>query len=338
MSKIFKLSPVAKDYLWGGNRLNEIYEKNIMTTPVAETWECSTHNDGRCVVATGLFSGETLYDVLRMHPEYLGTHPLAVADKNPVLWEENAGLPILVKFIDAKADLSVQVHPDDEYAKKNELGQLGKTEMWYILDASRDAELIYGLNRKLEKEEFRRAIEDGGLEKYLQRIPVKKNDVFFIRPGTIHAIGAGTMLVEIQQNSNLTYRLFDYNRKERDGSLRPLHIDKALDVSILDYIEKPRQPLRKMSYVPGCAKELIGICEYFEVERWLVNTERVHRFMEVKSTEESFEVLLCVEGCGTIFDGENRSIPIFKGDCIFVPANSDQFYLHGKMQVLKIRC
>lgn len=338
MSKLFKLSPVAKDYLWGGNRLNENFEKNMSVTPVAETWECSTHKDGRCFVATGLFAGETLYDVLKMHPEYLGSHPTVIANRNPVLWEENAGLPILVKFIDAKADLSVQVHPDDIYARKNESGQLGKTEMWYVLDASDNTELIYGLNRKLEKSEIRSAINEGNLEKYLQKIDIQKNDVFFIWPGIIHAIGAGTLLVEIQENSNLTYRLFDYNRKGKDGSLRPLHIDKALDVSILDYIGKPRQPMRKLSYLPGCAKELIGRCEYFEVERWLVNTERVHKFVEVKSTDESFEVFLCIEGCGTIFDYENHSVPIFKGDCIFVPANSDCFYIHGKMQLLKIRC
>jgi mannose-6-phosphate isomerase len=144
------LKPVGKDYLWGGSRLNDDFSKEIDMSPLAETWECSTHPDGPSVIASGDYSGKTLSEVLKQHPEYLGTHPKSKGE-----------LPILIKFIDAKSDLSVQVHPDDNYAHDNENGQLGKTEMWYVLDATKDAKLVYGLNRKIDKNRLRNSIMQG---------------------------------------------------------------------------------------------------------------------------------------------------------------------------------
>ena len=214
----FLLRPSGKDYLWGGNRLKDDFAKNIDLTPLAETWECSTHPDGPSFVDSGRFSGQTLSMVLKMHPEYLGTHPCT-----------NGELPILIKFIDAKEDLSVQVHPDDNYAMEHENGQSGKSEMWYVLDAEKDAKLVYGLIHECDRQTIKNAVEDGSIMDYLQKVPVKKNDLFFIEAGTIHAIGAGTLLAEIQENSNLTYRLYDYGRTGKDGRKRRLHIDKALD-------------------------------------------------------------------------------------------------------------
>lgn len=193
--KPFLLKPVGKDYIWGGNRLNDDFSKNINMEPLAETWECSTHPDGPSVVAGGEFKGILLSQVLREYPEFLGTHPQIQGE-----------LPILIKLIDAKKDLSVQVHPNDDYAYKYENGQLGKTEMWYILDASRDAKLIYGLYHDVTKDEMKDSIEQGTVEKYLQKIPVQKDDLFYIKAGTIHAIGAGVLIAEIQENSNLTDR------------------------------------------------------------------------------------------------------------------------------------
>lgn len=322
--KPFLLRPIGKDYLWGGRRLNDEFEKNIDLEPLAETWECSTHPDGPSYVADGELAEMSLADVLKAHPDYLGTHP-----------SNKDGLPILIKFIDAKKDLSVQVHPTDAYAKAHENGQLGKTEMWYVLDAAKDARLVYGLNHSLTGEQVRSAIADGTLEKYLQKVPVKKNDLFFIEAGTIHAIGAGALVAEIQENSNLTYRLYDYDRVDKHGSKRQLHIEKALEVANLDSCSVPRQPMRVLRYRPGCASELLCRCKYFEVYRMLINTERRQQ-VHYRADEISFRVLLCVDGCGSIrFDG--GWITFYKGDCIFVPADSEVLSLHGQAQFLDVR-
>lgn len=192
----FMLSPSGKDYLWGGNRLNEDFAKGIDLFPLAETWECSTHPDGPSMITTGKFAGQTLSNVIKAHPEFLGTHPKA-----------EDGLPILIKFIDAKKDLSVQVHPDDDYAREYENGSLGKSEMWYVLDATKDAKLIYGFYHDMDEETVRKSLADGTIEKYLQKVSVQKDDVFFIPAGQVHAVGAGALIAEIQENSNLTYRL-----------------------------------------------------------------------------------------------------------------------------------
>ena len=231
--KPFLLKPAGKDYLWGGDRLNYDFKKNIDMSPLAETWECSTHPDGMSIVASGEFCGQSLSDVLKAHPEFSGTHPHTKDE-----------LPILIKFIDAKKDLSVQVHPNDDYARKYENGQLGKTEMWYVLDASPHARLVYGLNHRTSKNTIRQAIEKGQLEKYLQKVPIQKDDVFYIEAGTVHAIGAGALIAEIQENSNLTYRLYDYDRVGKDGKKRPLHVEKALEVADLNGNAEPKQPMR----------------------------------------------------------------------------------------------
>ena len=326
----FMLKPAAKDYLWGGQRLNDDFEKNIDMDPLAETWECSTHPDGPSVVSGGEFDGKLLIDVLKEHPEFLGKHCETLGE-----------LPILIKFIDAKADLSVQVHPSDDYAKKYENGQLGKTEMWYVLDAIKDSKLVYGLKHNCSKAVMRKAIEKGELEKHLQYVPIKKNDVFFIEAGTIHAIGAGALIAEIQENSNLTYRLYDYDRVDKNGNKRELHVDKALDVSNLNSMGEPRQAMRVLKYRPGVADELLCRCKYFEVYRMLINTERRQR-VTYCSDELSFRVLLCYDGCGNISyrteDGRKEYIDIYKGDCIFVPANFRMLIFSGIMELLDIKC
>lgn len=325
LNKPFLLKPSGKNYLWGGDRLNYDFSKNIDMSPLAETWECSTHPDGPSFVASGEYDGKSLVDVLKEHPDYLGTHPVSEGE-----------LPILIKFIDAKKDLSVQVHPNDEYALENEHGQMGKTEVWYVLDATEDANLVYGLKHDAEKDEFRKSITDGTLEKFLQKVPVKKDDLFFIEAGTIHAIGAGALIAEIQENSNLTYRLYDYNRRDKDGNLRELHIDKALDVAKLKAEKEPMQPLRVLRYRPGCATEILSRCRYFELHRMIINTERSKQLVGYQADGSGFRVLLCIEGCGCI-NFEEESISFFKGDCIFVPANSVKLKIHGKAQFLDVR-
>lgn len=325
LNKPFFLKPAAKDYLWGGNRLNDDFSKGIDMHPLAETWECSTHPDGPSIVASGEHAGKSLIEVLKEHPEYLGTHPLTKGE-----------LPILVKLIDAKQDLSVQVHPSDEYAQKYEHGQLGKTEMWYVLDAIKGTQLVYGFKMKHDKEIVEKAIKNGTVEKYLQKVPVKKNDLFYIKAGTVHAIGAGALIAEIQESSNLTYRLYDYNRIDKNGKKRELHIDKGLAVAELKAATEPKQPLRVLKYKKGCASELLCRCKYFEVYRMLINTERCREMVSYRADNTSFRVLLCTEGCGSMRT-EEGSREFFKGDCIFVPANSERLRLHGKAQFLDIR-
>lgn len=374
-NKPFLLSPAGKDYLWGGDRLNTDFHKNIDLTPLAETWECSTHPDGASTVASGEHRGKTLHSVLAEHPEYLGSHPAAVMQglsagvRNPPSDAANYGqLPILVKLIDAAQDLSVQVHPDDGYANAYENGALGKTEMWYVLDAAPGAHLIYGFNRDMDEELLRRSLMQGTIEKYLQKIPVQKDDVFYIEAGTVHAIGAGVLLAEVQENSNLTYRLYDYNRADRRGQKRPLHIEKALQVLHYKSSESPRQPMRVLRYRPGCASELLCRCKYFQVERLLVNThtsgtaqnhtEAERTAPDCTTTEHSFQVLLCLEGEGELHFQDTETadpgepdcgksdcteslcgrIAFRKGSCIFLPAGSAPAKLCGKAQLLKIGC
>jgi len=325
-NKPFMLRPTGKDYIWGGRRLNDDFAKNIDMTPLAETWECSTHPDGPSFAVGGEFAGKSLREILQQHPEYLGTHPRTQGE-----------LPILIKFIDAKNDLSVQVHPDDDYAREFENGQLGKTEMWYVLDARPDSQLVYGLSHDVSAEVLRKSITKGTVEKYLQKVPIQPDDVFYIEAGTIHAIGAGALVAEIQESSNLTYRLYDYDRMDKAGNKRPLHVDKALAVANLKAASQPRQPIRCLKYRQGCATELLCRCKYFEVHRMLINTERVKLLVEYRADETSFRVLLCTNGCGTLFMDSGEYIEVFRGDCIFFPANSATVKIHGKLQFLDIR-
>ena len=331
-NKPFLLKPAAKDYLWGGNRLNDDFAKGIDMYPLAETWECSTHEDGPSIVASGEFEGMFLPELLRKHPEFLGEHCL----QNPYL--KDGELPILIKLIDAKKDLSGQVHPSDEYARKNENALFGKTEMWYVLDALKESKLIYGFYHDIERDTLKKSLENGTVEKYLQKVDVHKDDVFFIEAGTVHAIGAGTLIAEIQENSNLTYRMYDYNRIDKNGKTRELHLKKALDVVELKKSRQPRQPVRLLRYKKGQALELLGRCKYFQVERMLLNTEICRELAELSVDGSSFQVLLCIGGCGLMLYGANGSMQFFKGDCIFVPANSVPVKIHGNAQLLRVSC
>lgn len=370
----FLLSPAAKDYIWGGTRLREEYNKHIDVTPLAETWECSTHPDGPSRVASGAFAGEKLVDVLRAHPEFIGTHPKT---------DGEGGLPVLIKFIDAARDLSVQVHPSDEYARTHEHGQLGKTEMWYVLEAAPGASLVYGFRQDLTRPMLAASLEDDTVEQYLQKVEIHRGDVFLIEAGTVHAIGAGAMIVEIQESSNLTYRMYDYHRLGKDGKPRELHIAKALDVVDLRQKPLPEQLQRACEEHDGYSVELLEQCKYFRTERLRLDTLRdekqpasassdaaarkmpvdaagtnvdnasaempqeasaqwMKRASAVKSVafatnSESFEVLLCVDGSGTL-RGEDVELSFRKGDCIFVPADSIDLEISGQSELLKVTC
>ena len=365
VNRPFICKPIGKDYIWGGRRLQDDWEKEGEFSHLAESWECSTHPDGLSAAAGGEFGGMELREILRLHPEYLGSHVRdrkAVRDGGNAGDRENTGdgevaesvgdagrksslgsaggaddgqIPIIIKFIDAKQDLSVQVHPTDEYAGKFENGQQGKTELWYVVDAAVDAHVVYGLKHRVDKEMLREFAERGGLEKYLRKIPVKKNQVFFVEAGTIHAVGAGCLIAEIQENSNLTYRLYDYDRADKNGEKRQLHIEKALGAADLTAAREPKQPMRVLNYTPGCARELLGRCRYFEVYRMLVNTER-RQIVTYRADEMSFRVLLCIDGCGTLYFADTV-LEVYRGDCIFVPADSVDIRIHGKLEFLDVR-
>lgn len=323
MNRPFLLTPVPKDYLWGGSRLNDEFNYGCHVFPFAEAWVCSTHPDG----ASGVPEfGCNLSELLKQHPEYLGTHASMI---------NNGDLPILIKLIDARQKLSVQVHPDDEYAAYYE-GGLGKTEMWYVLDAKQKASLIYGFLQDVTPEQVRNSVKNGTIEKLLNHVDVSTNDLFFIESGTVHAIGAGCLIAEIQENSNLTYRLYDYDRTDKYGKRRELHVDKALAVMKMKSSTAPRQPMRLLRYCSGYATELLARCKYFQVERMLLNTEG-RKLAEFKNGNSSFHVFLCVDGCGNI-SGMNCSLNFFKGDCVFIPADSVPLKIHGKAQILSVSC
>ena len=319
----FLLKPAYKDYLWGGEKLKTEYHKETDLSPLAESWECSTHPDGTSLALIDQ-NEIPLTEVLKRHPEILGTHP-----------RTRDTLPILIKLIDAKKDLSVQVHPDDDYARIQEHGSLGKSEFWYVLEAEPGASLVYGFSQDVAEEQIRQGIADGTIRKYLQKVPVKRNDVFFVQAGTVHAIGKGIVIAEIQESSNLTYRLYDYNRRDRNGNLRELHIDKALDVLNLHSSAEPVQPMRLLNYQPGFASEFLTRCRYFQVERILLSAEASE--VSYYTDSSSFEVLMCVQGQGELKGTEFR-IPFGKGDTVFVPADSEKMRFTGKAELLRTRC
>ena len=317
----FLLQPAGKDYLWGGNRLHTLFGKQLPLHPLAETWECSTHPDGCSIVASGIDKGKTLAEVLQQHPEFLGTKTSATGD-----------LPVLIKLIDAAKDLSVQVHPDDAYAQQYEHEPNGKTEMGYILEAEPGASLIYGFSKPMQPEQLDTCLKENTILSYLQKIPVKKGDVFLIPAGTVHAIGAGIVLAEIQQRSNLTYRLYDYNRTDATGKKRPLHVEKAKAV-IQFSANQPPQMKQPMQQKNGYRVQCLCKCPYFCTT--LLTIQTACDWTNYQPDSDTFQVLLCISGSGTMQTKEN-ALSFQKGDCIFLPAHSSMERLTGTAELLQI--
>lgn len=307
--KPFRLIAPCKDYLWGGTKLRE-YGKISDKDTIAESWELSCHPDGESVIADGEFAGMTLSAFLREHPEAAGKS-----------CERFDRFPVLVKLIDARDNLSVQVHPDDAYALANE-GEYGKTEMWYIVEAEPDAELIYGFKESITKEEFRRAIEENTLLKKVNRVPVKKGDVFFIEAGTLHAIGKGILIAEIQQNSNTTYRVYDYGRVGADGKPRELHVEKALAVTNLTPAVNTAPPDTGIA-----GHRILGSCEYF-----FANLTELKGDGNVSPS--GFRHYLVLDGEAVLHCGA-ESFPLTKGTSVFVPADTEPFEIEGKCSVIQ---
>ena len=312
-----KLDAPIKDYLWGGTRLKTEYGFKTDKEKAAEAWVLSCHKDGESIVLNGEMKGKKLSEVLNIW----GNDALGVnAARFPYF-------PLLIKLIDAKDKLSVQVHPDDEYALKNE-GEFGKTEAWYVVDCNEGASLIYGFKKEIPKEEFRRRIEDNTLLEVCNIVPVKKGDLFFIPSGTLHAIGEGILIAEVQQNSNTTYRVSDYGRLGADGKPRELHIEKAVDVT---ETIPPKMPYGKTGEI---IKESFGerrhlaSCEFFDMETLSLNGKtEIFR-------EDSFVSLVILSGEGKLLGGEE--IPLKKGDSFFIPAK-EKVSIEGAAEILVSR-
>jgi mannose-6-phosphate isomerase len=312
---IIKLEPAFKDYLWGGTKLRTLYNKKCAYDKVAESWELSTHSAGESTVAAGKYKGLKL-------SEYFEKAGRAVMGKHCAAFPK---FPVLIKFIDAKNPLSIQVHPSDEYAMRVEK-EYGKTEMWYILDCEENSSLYFGVNREISKEEFRARIKGNTILEALNKVPVHKGDMFFIESGTIHAIGAGIIICEIQQNSNTTYRVYDYGRKDANGNTRELHVGKAMDVCTL--VPSANSAKGKEEYFDGYAKRCLTSCTHFTTQLFRVRTSCV-----LQITEDSFRSIVFTQGKGTIASDEAR-FDFEKGESYFVPAGQGTVTVSGDCEFI----
>ena len=312
MLKPIKLKPEFKEIIWGGNRLKNEYNKVSYLNNIAESWELTVRPDGMNIIDGGEFDGLTM-------EEYINKNGFSV-----VTDKEMDRFPLLIKFIDAEDNLSIQVHPDDEYGMKT-ANSLGKTEMWYIIDAKPGAKLVYGLKEGCTIEMLKNAIDNNTVEDMLNYVPVKKGDVFFIPSGLVHAIGAGILLAEIQQNSNITYRVYDYNRVGKDGKLRELHVNDALNV----IVNRSENEIDKIRFSTNVKNDTtLASCEYFTVDKYTLNGE-----IKLNTDKKSFNSVLCLDGCGTLeFNGEIFSIT--KGDSYFIPANSGDYSIKGNLEIV----
>lgn len=326
---IYKLRPITKQYIWGGRKLIDGYGKTTTDSGIAESWELSIRDDGQSTVAEGKSEGLPLSQLL-------------TDSEFGAKCSKFSYFPTLIKLIDARENLSVQVHPSDDYALKNE-GQFGKTEMWYILDADKDAVIYLGLNKNLTKEQLKEAIANNSLIDCLNAVKVERGQRYFVPSGTLHAIGAGVTLYEVQQNSNLTYRVYDYDRRDSQGNPRQLHVDKALAVVNLNKFTVPPQPSfldpiptdllsqtlknpSSDSLLPDDFRQksvLLGKCDYFSAY-FCKNSVKI-------INPDSFVAL-------TVIDGEldylndcrhGQSSTAVKGDTLFITAGSDCVF-HGK--------
>ncbi len=315
-----KMNPDYKELIWGGTRLKTLFHKPIPSDKTGESWEVACHKNGKSTAANGAFAGMTLSDIIAQQGlPFLGTQ---FTDK------DLATFPLLIKFIDATDRLSVQVHPDDAYAMEHE-GEPGKTEMWYVIHAEPDAKLIYGVKEGVTHEAFAAAIQDGTLGELLNFVPVQAGDAFFMPATTLHAICEGLVIAEIQQNSDTTYRVFDWNRVGKDGKPRELHVQKALDVTDLT----PKTGKEKVvglvrSVGQNCCTTLVH-CPYFVTEKWDILSDASQGM-----DGSHFEILIILDGTGFI-EGGGTAVPFVPGDTFFLPANLGQYTVNGACALLK---
>lgn len=315
-----KFQPILKERIWGGTKLKTLFNKPITTDITGESWEVSAVKGDISVVANGKFTGQSLQELIEQYPnELLGKH---------VHKAFGTDFPILIKFIDAREDLSIQVHPNDELAKKRH-NSFGKTEMWYVLQADPDAHLIVGFNKEVTKAQYQEALNSGKLTELLNYEEVKAGDTFFIKAGTIHAIGKGIIIAEIQQTSDITYRVYDFNRRDKNGNLRELHTELALDA--IDYTYRNDYKVRYTDN-EDVTNPLVH-CPYF-ITDYLPLTKD---FSKDLSADDSFHIYMCVKGEGTISDGE-VALPIRQGETVLFPASCNKLVVKTKgIDLLEVR-
>lgn len=313
-----KMIPAFKDYLWGGQRLVEEFGKKTDMRPLAESWEVSCHPDGPSVVENGEFAGKTLAQVLAQYPIFLGT-----------AWENTGEFPVLIKLIDAKDNLSLQVHPDNAYAKENE-GQQGKNEMWYVVDALPGSALIIGFQKEVSPEELKERIENNTILDIVNSIPVKAGDCFEIPAGMLHAIGAGVLVAEVQQSSNVTYRVYDYDRRGADGKPRELHVKKALDVtnSVL--------ATKNTGENPSHTKDSLEVTPLSSWQWFTANKLVAKGSGSIQVNETSFQALTVLEGqCTVAWQGGDLTAS--KGESVFLPASLGPVTIAGDATLLQVQ-
>lgn len=313
MNIIF-LNPIYKDYIWGGNKLEKKLNKKTPYKNTAESWEISSNENGICQIINKEYEGKNLKKLFEENK----TKEMIFGKKCKELKE----FPLLIKFIDAKEDLSIQVHPDNEYAKKIGL-QNGKSEMWYILDCKENGEIIGGLKNNLNIKELKTVIEQEKIKEYLNYIPIKKGDAIYIPSGTVHAILKNTLICEIQQNSDITYRIFDWDRKDKNGKKRLLNKKEAIDV-----IKTKSKPIIIHDQQNNNCQEVTKN-EFFKVERI-----KCKEFYESTSNLDTFYAINIIEGKGTIQTSKEKH-NIEKGNSFIIPASLGKYTINGKVTFLK---
>ena len=304
-----KFENLYYEKIWGGRDF-ESFRENLPHGDIGESWDIACHHNGMSIVSNGYLKGKTFEELIK---EY-GTELLGESF-------ENKEFPLLVKLINSKEKLSVQVHPSDEYAKRVE-NSLGKTEAWYVVDAKPGASLIVG-TKNCDKEVFAKAIEEGRSEEYLNVVDVKKGDCFLINSGLVHAICEGLIIAEIQQNSDVTYRVYDYGRP------REIHVEKSMDV--IDFNLKPINASgKKLVSFCGYEKGILCASEYFTIEKYVVSSE-----VSENSDINKFFIFTCVDGKGTIISEDGTKMDILKGDSILIPAKLGKYTIQGELTLLK---
>jgi len=311
-----QFEPILKERIWGGEKLKTVLNKSIESTTTGESWELSTVEGDVSIVANGELKGKSLLEVIDEAPnEILGT---------AVYQKFGKQFPLLFKYLDAREDLSIQVHPNDALAKERH-NSFGKTEMWYIMQADDDARIIVGFKEKSNANEYIENLKNKSLLSILDDVKVKSGDVFFLETGTVHAIGAGLVVAEIQQTSDITYRIYDFDRVDANGNGRELHIDLALDAINYDKVDTYKQYNKEVNQ----SNEVVD-CPYFTT-----NFVPLEGEVSIEKSAESFTVYMCVEGSfELVYNGEKYNYK--KGDTVLIPAAIKAYVLNGKASILEI--
>jgi len=311
-----QFAPILKERIWGGTKLQSVLNKPIISDRTGESWEISTVEGDVSVVSNGILAGKSLNELIDSNPEaILGTDVYKRFGKQ---------FPLLFKYLDAREDLSIQVHPNDELAKKRH-NSFGKTEMWYVLQADENARIIVGFKENSNAQEYLENLKNKTLLSILDDVKVERGDVFFLETGTVHAIGAGLVIAEIQQTSDITYRLYDFDRVDSQGNSRELHVDLALDAINYNKIDTKKRYNTTLNQ-----SNAVVDCPYFTT-----NFLPLDGKIEVNKTEKTFTVYMCVEGNFEI-ECNNIKFQYKKGDTVLIPAAMKAFILNGKASILEI--